>query len=285
MSPQSPSSEISSLIRLLDDPDTFVMDRVGARLVELGGEAVPFLEMATRGENLVLKNRAQKILERIAPLQLAEAFRELSRTPPGEDIDLEKGVTLLMQFGHPGADPQAIYQTLDRWAEELSPRINPNAPSEQVLEQFNDFLFQQKNFQGNQEDFFDPDNSYFDTVLNNRRGIPITLSALYIFLGRRLKLPIVGVGLPYHFISKYNSAENPILFDPFNRGRRLSPEQCREMVTGFGVKFEEHFLSPVTHREILIRMIQNLVGIYQKNNDPGKVQTLKEYSKILLSRS
>ena len=82
MSPNTQPPQISSLIRLLDDRDPFVTDQVGNHLVELGTEAVPFLEMASRGENLTLKIRALKILGRIAPRQLADAFRSLSRTPP-----------------------------------------------------------------------------------------------------------------------------------------------------------------------------------------------------------
>jgi regulator of sirC expression with transglutaminase-like and TPR domain len=280
MNPNAQPPQISSLIRLLDDRDPFVTDQVGNRLVELGTEAVPFLEMASRGENLTLKTRALKILERIAPQQLADAFRNLSRTP--DDIDLEKGILLLMQFGHPSADPEQIHRRLDQLAEGLAPKIKHGEPANQILGQLTDHLFRQQGFHGNQDNYIDPDNSYFDTMLKNKTGLPITLSVLCILIGQRLQIPIVGIGLPYHFIAKYNSVADPILFDPFHRGRVLTPEQCSEMVQGFGVSFEEHYLSPVTHREILTRMIQNLVNVYQKLSEEEKVSSLKEYSQILM---
>jgi regulator of sirC expression with transglutaminase-like and TPR domain len=282
MNPNAQPPQISSLIRLLDDRDPFVTDQVGNRLVELGTEAVPFLEMASRGENLTLKTRAMGILERIAPRQLADAFRNLSRTP--DDIDLEKGVLLLMQFGHPSSDPEQVHQQLDQLAEGLAQKITPDAPPEEALAQLTGYLFGQHGFHGSQDNYADPDNSYFDTVLKNKTGLPITLSTLCILIGQRLQLPIVGVGLPYHFIAKYNSATGQILFDPFHRGRILTPEQCSEMVQGFGVQFEDHYLFPVTHREILIRMIQNLVNNYQKLGEEDKVNSLKEYSQVLMGQ-
>ncbi len=282
MNPNAQPPEISSLIRLLDDRDPYVTDQVGNRLVELGIEAVPFLEMASRGENLTLKTRALGILERIAPRQLADTFRSLSRTP--DDIDLEKGVLLLMQFGHPSADPEQIHQQLDQLAEGLAPKIKLEEPATQILGQLTNYLFRQHGIHGNQDNYIDPDNSYFDTVLKNKTGLPIALSVLCILIGQRLQIPIVGIGLPYHFIAKYNSAADPIFFDPFHRGRVLTPEKCSEMVQGFGVQFEDHYLFPVTHREILTRMIQNLVNIYQKLDEPAKVISLKEYSQILMGQ-
>ena len=274
--------EISSLIRLLDDRDPFVTDRVGDRLVELGTEAVPFLEIACRSENLTLKARALDILGRIAPQQLADEFRNLSRTE--DDIDLEKGILLLMQFGHPYADPEKVHRQLDQLAEGLAPTINPQDPASLVLEQLTNYLFRQHGFHGNQDNYVNPDNSYLDTVLKNKTGLPISLSALCILIGQRLKIPIVGIGLPYHFIVQYNSATDPILFDPFHKGRILTPEKCSEMVRGFGVQFKDHYLLPVTHREILTRMIQNLINVYQKLGDEAKMGSLKEYSKIVIGR-
>jgi regulator of sirC expression with transglutaminase-like and TPR domain len=285
MSSNTQPPQISSLIRLLDDRDPFVTDQVGNRLVELGTEAVPLLEMASRGENLTLRTRALGILERIAPRQLADAFRNLSRTRPEDDIDLEQGVLLLMQFGHPSADPEQVRQQLDQLAGDLAPKIKPEESTTRILGQLTNYLFRQRGFHGNQDNYIDPDNSYFDTVLKNKTGLPIALSVLCILIGQRLQIPIVGIGLPYHFIAKYNSATDPILFDPFHRGRILTPEKCSEMVQGFGIQFEDHYLYPVTHREILTRMIQNLANAYQKLDEEEKVNSLKEYSQILMGQN
>lgn len=282
MEPSTRPPEISSLIRLLDDRDPYVTDQVGNRLVELGTEAVPFLEMASRGENLTLKSRALKILERIAPRQLAEGFRTLSQT--SDDIDLEKAILLLMQFGHPSADTQQVHQKLDHLAKGLASKIKPEGTAAENIHQLTEYLFRQQGFHGNKDNYVDPDNSYLDTVLKNKTGLPIALSVVCILIGQRLQIPIVGVGLPYHFIVKYNSATDPIFFDPFHRGRVLTPEQCQEMVQGFGLPFQDRYLFPVSNREILARMIQNLVNAYQNTDEEEKVLALKEFSQILMGR-
>ena len=283
MTPE-PSTEISSLIRLLDDRDPFVTDRVSDHLVQLGTEAVPFLEIASRGENLTLKTRAQEILNRIAPRQLAEEFRRLTQSSSGEEINLEEGVFLIMKFGHPSANPEEVHRHLDQLAQELAPEIQVDSSEARNLERMVRFLFDEKGFRGNQENYSHPDNSYIDTVLQHKTGLPIALSVLCILIGQRLQLPIVGIGLPYHFIAKYNSLTNPVLFDPFHQGRLLTPEMCAKMVEGFGVKFEPHFLAPLSHREILVRMMQNLSIAYQKEGREEKVEALQEYAAILLGK-
>lgn len=282
---QSGHSEITSLIRLLDDRDPFVRTRIQDRLVDLGSDALPFLERARREENLTLRAEIAEVLRRIAPKLIGEEFQALAaRTPAGDDVDLEQGVCLIMRYGHPEADPAQVEETLDRLAEELAPRIHPEDPGPEVVRKLTQFLFEEKGFHGNKADYFQPDNSYFDTVLEQRTGIPITLSVLCILLGHRLDLPIDGIGLPGHFVAKYNTPHDAVFFDPFNEGRVLTPEACVEMVKGFGIKFEESFLLPVTHREILIRMLHNLVMIYNRTHDTEKAEQLTEYSRILMKR-
>lgn len=284
METQQAPSEISFLIRLLDDRDTFVRDRVSDRLLELGPEAAPFLEIASREENLQLRVQAKELLRKIAPKKLAEQFRELSRAGSERDLDLEKGVTLLMQFGHPGSDPQTVTDTLDELAVEFSSRLEGERSGKRLITQLADFLFQEKGFNGNKKNYFNPDNSYIDTVLNLKTGIPITLSALCMFIGQRLDLPMVGVGLPCHFIVKYNDRQDPVFFDPFNAGRILTKEGCAELVRGFGLEFEERYLLPVSQREILIRMVHNLIMIYNRTQEEEKSKQLSEFSHILMNR-
>jgi len=278
------NTEISSLIRLLDDRDGFVRDRVRERLIELGPTATPYLENACREENLDLRRQVQMILECIAPQELEHKLRELTKTGLGEDLNLESGVSLLVQYGHPQADTEYIHETLNTLALEFSQKVEWNSPPIRIVRQLCDFLFREKGFSGNKDNYFDPDNSYLDTVLKRRIGIPISLSALCIFIGERLDLPIVGVGLPCHFIAKYHTPEDSVFFDPFNFGRVLSGEDCAELVRGFGLEFEERFLEPVSQREILIRMVHNLIMVYNRKQDEEKTKQLTEFSKILMNR-
>ncbi len=284
METSSENSEIFSLIRLLEDRDPEIREKVSQRLIDLGTDAIPFLEMAQREENLNLRFHILNILKKIAPQQIAEKFRELSKTKSGQEIDLESAVLLLMQYGHPNADPKAIKDTLDSFSKEFSNKISSKDPNEIIVSELTKFLCETKGFKGNKSNYYDPDNSYFDTVIKNKTGIPISLSVIYILIGQRLNLPIVGIGLPGHFILKYNSLKDPIFFDPFNDGKVLSTKDCADLVRSFGIEFQEHYLFPLTYRDIIVRMMYNLNKVYQKNKEDEKVKDLENFIEVILNR-
>lgn len=285
MSNQKALGQISYLIQLLTDRDDFVREKVRLQLVELGEDTLPFLEIAVRGGDVSLRVQAQKVINAIFPKKLGEKFRQLAQKGLGRDVDLETGILLIMEFGYPDFDPEACRENIDSLAHRLKQNLDPDANPSQTVSVLTHLLFQQEKFKGNQADYLNPDNTYLNKVLENKTGLPITLSALCVLVAGRLGLPIVGVGLPGHYIAKYNLPENAIYFDPFHQGRLLTRKDCIQIVEQFGQSFEEYFLSQATHRETLIRMMNNLVQVYQSSNEPEKAATLSGYIKILLNPS
>ncbi len=285
MSNQKALGQISYLIQLLTDRDEFVREKVRLQLIELGEDTLPFLEMAARSEDAPLRVQAQEVIRAIFPKKLGEKFRQLTQKGLGRDVNLETGMLLIMEFGYPDFDPEACRENLDSLAHQLEQNLAPDTNPSQTISALTRLLFQQENFRGNQKNYLDPDNSYLNKVLEHKTGLPITLSALCVLVADRLGLPIVGVGLPGHYIAKYNLPQNAIYFDPFHQGRLLTRADCIQIVEQFGQPFEEHFLSQSTHRETLIRMMNNLVQVYQSSNEPEKAATLSGYIKILLNPS
>src|SRR3972149_8015700 len=106
-------------------------------------------------------------------------------------------------------------------------RVGPELEPVRLIQEFHRPLFDEEGFRGNSEDHYDPKNSFLNEVIDRRKGIPITLSILYMEIAWRLDLPLVGVGLPGHFIVKHEAAEREILVDPFHQGARLSEEDCQ----------------------------------------------------------
>jgi regulator of sirC expression with transglutaminase-like and TPR domain len=282
MSVPGNNNRISNLIRLLDDRDEFVRNRVRDQLIETGEDALPFLEMAVRTENPTLKVMAAEVLQAIFPKQLGEKFRQLALSARGKDLDLEVGMILLMEFGHSDSRPEDVTGFLDQLADRLKSRVGSEMSPEQAVQALTRFLFIEEGFSGNESNYLDPDNSYFNKVLERKTGIPITLSALCLLVAGRLDLPVVGVGLPGHYIVKYASPTNPVFFDPFHKGRVLGREDCVQIVNGAGFKFEEYHLSQATHKETLVRMINNLIAAYGQSGELEKARQLKEYVGILL---
>jgi regulator of sirC expression with transglutaminase-like and TPR domain len=277
--------QISFLIKLLTDRDEFVRNRVQEQLIDLGEDALPFLEIAVRGGDDDLRIQANAVIQSILPQKLAEKFRQLAQKGLGQDIDLETGMMLIMEFGYPNSDPEEFRQKLDELAQNIADILNPEAEPLEIVAAFTHFLFQQKGFKGNKDDYQNPDNSFLNKVLDNQTGLPITLSAICVLLAKRLNLPIVGVGMPGHYIVKYSLPIEPIYFDPFHQGRLLTKKECIQIVEQFGHSFEEHFLSQATQRETLIRMLNNLIQVYKKSNETKKAETLTKYIKILLNPS
>jgi len=283
MSVPKENNQISSLIRLLDDQDEFVRSRVRDQLIQIGEDTLPFLEMAVRTENPTLRVIAGEIIQSIYPKQLEEKFRQLALSARGSDLNLEAGIVLIAKFGYPQSRPEDITAPLDQLAARLGSRLTPDDSPEQTVQALTRCLFIEEGFAGNESNYLDPDNSYFNKVLQRRTGLPISLSALCVLVARRLKLPIVGVGLPGHYIVKYASPMDPLFFDPFHKGRILQREDCVQIVNRAGFKFEEHHLSQSTHRETLVRMMNNLVAAYGETGELEKAQQLKEYIGILLN--
>jgi regulator of sirC expression with transglutaminase-like and TPR domain len=120
-------------------------------------------------------------------------------------------------------------------------------------------------FRGNVDNYFDPRNSFLNQVLDRRIGIPITLSVLYLELARRLDLPFVGIGLPGHFIVRYDGDAEPLYLDPFYGGVPMTQQECRQRIDDISqgrLAFKPSFLDPLSPRQILTRMLRNLKAVY-----------------------
>lgn len=143
-----------------------------------------------------------------------------------------------------------------------------------VVQAMNQVLFVEEGFHGNRADYNNPDNSFFNRVLDERTGIPISLALLYIEVGKRVGLEVAGIGLPFHFMVRCYLAEEPIYLDVFDRGRILNEHACRERVrrlgehiTGEKILFRPHWFVPLSHRQFLYRMLNNLKHLYLHTED------------------
>lgn len=179
--------------------------------------------------------------------------------------DLGLGALLIAKDIYPELDTRAYTELLDRMALEVSERIGETTEPSRQITQLNKYLFEEKAFKGNQDDYYNPRNSYLNDVLDCKLGIPITLSVVYIETGKRIGLPIVGVGFPGHFIVKHKGEYLETYIDPFHGGRILSDDALREQLEAVFRKptpLQPEFLRQVSNREILARILRNLKQIY-----------------------
>lgn len=202
----------------------------------------------------------------------AEARRQFTELVMKAENEIEPGraALLIAAEEYPSLDPDKYLAQLDQFAAEVRAVLPPQPDPLIILLTINDYLFNQLGFRGNTENYYDARNSFLNDVIDRRTGIPITLSVIYLEVARRLGLPVYGVGLPGHFLVRYRDGERDVIIDPFHAGRVLSVERCQEMfeeMYGGTVKFQLSFLSEVTTRQILTRLLHNLKGIYLRVPD------------------
>ncbi len=187
---------------------------------------------------------------------------------------MEQACFVLSQVEYPDLIVTDYTSKIDALAEEARNRIAGIEGEKPVVRSINHFLFKEVGFRGNKESYYDPENSYINRVLDRQLGIPISLSALYLFIAKRLELPIYGVGFPGHFLLKYKH-KSGFYIDAFNNGRILTRADCVNYLHRQGYAFYDAYLSISTSKEILARMIRNLVLIYHQSNEGKKIETLE----------
>jgi regulator of sirC expression with transglutaminase-like and TPR domain len=170
---------------------------------------------------------------------------------PAEEVPLDTAALCIAALAHPGLDVDEWVRRIDGLAERC-----PSA----TFDSLRSYLFEREGFAGNLDRYDDPENSFLDSVIERRLGIPITLSVLMIAVARRLGVDARGVGMPGHFLV-LDAARGDAWCDPFHRGALLDADGCRrrfEIVYGGSLAFQLSFLAPTPPRAIVARMLANL---------------------------
>lgn len=271
--------QIRALIRLLADEDDRIVQTISGRLVDIGPSAVPLLQEAEI-EQPEMADRIASILEEIRGGKLQDELTELAGRPES-GASLETGAFLIARYGYPTLDVSHYSRQLDTMAFEVRERIGSRASGEETVNALNRYVFSEQGFKGNTKNYYEVDNSYINRVMDRRVGIPISLSVIYLLIGQRLSLPLHGIGMPGHFLVKYESDRYKIFVDCFNGGALLTEKNCARFLTEAGYGFEDRFLQKSPVRAILSRMIKNLVAIYAKVDEPVKTARLTKFIEIL----
>ncbi len=190
--------------------------------------------------------------------RLAELMRQSE-----EQISLAEAALVIALTEYPSLDPALYLRRLDSMAAAVGSRLGGETDSFRIIDEINRFLFEEEGFFGNSKEYYDPRNGFLNEVLDRKTGIPITLSTVYLEIAERLQFPLVGVGLPGHFLVKHPYFQ--IIIDPFEQGRLLSESDCRarmQQVLGDSIEFHPSFLDGVGKRHILVRILNNLRTVY-----------------------
>jgi regulator of sirC expression with transglutaminase-like and TPR domain len=207
---------------------------------------------------------------------------------PDAELDLAQAALLIAEDEYPGLDVAAYVEGLDRLGEMARARlVDVDKPGDRRfparLERVLSFMYREQGFHGNAVDYYDPRNSWLNDVLDRRTGIPITLAVVLLEICARAGVEAAGVSFPAHFLVRSPGPRGPIFVDPFD-GRILGPEDLRQLharVAGEPSDPDPRLLEPADKRQVLVRMLHNLRGIFAASGDRLRLRAVLERLEVL----
>lgn len=278
MSELSPS-QLDALITLLEDPDVEVKNHVRDKILSLGAEVIPVLE--EKWGNSFDPILQKEIEELVHELQFDLLKYRLEEWRNSEDRDLLAGLWLINTYQYPDLDFAKLNADMHQiYFEVWTAFKNDLAPYDQVRI-INHVLFNQLRFSANTKNFHSPGNSMVSTVLDTKKGNPITLCAIYLLVAQKLGLPIYGVNLPNLFVLTYKSAEVTFYINAFNKGLIFLRNDIVNYLEHLKIEPQENFFEPCSHLEIILRSLRNLGHAFEKLGEVSKVEEIKILIRIL----
>lgn len=211
-----------------------------------------------------------------------------------DGLPLTEAALALAQDAYPDLDVQGVLSALDALAVRLKRRLDVDADAVQKLQALNQFFYGELGFAGNLNDYYDPDNSYLNVVLDKRRGIPISLAVLYLELAQQIGLNARGISFPGHFLLRVAVSGGEVMLDPMT-GDALTESEMIEMLEPFVsgpatrgdsvAKTLRGLLQPARAREVLARMLRNLKSIYEQNERWQRLLAVQQRLVLLLPYS
>lgn len=219
----------------------------------------------------LLEQQAAKLRELAVAVHHKKVQAELEKVFKGKDdeADLIHAALLIARLDNDEVDVEAYRREVDRMGKDLAATLPKDADDAAKLAALNKFLFTERGFHGGRSDYYNRSNSYFNEVLDDREGLPITLAVLYMELGRRIGLKLEGVPLPGHFVVRHVPAKGePQLIDVFESGKPMSRDEAEKRVlaiTGEAPRAED--LKAATRKTIAVRIVRNLMGLATRDKD------------------
>ncbi len=266
--------ELKALISLLDDEDTDILNHVEQKIISLGDTIIPFLESEWENNfNPVVQKRLEDLIH---TLQFDNLVERLATWKAEGAKDLLEGMWLVATYQYPDLEFSKLKKELDQIYYEAWLEFRDEAHPFDQIKILNSVLFSKLKFGANTKNFHSPGNSMINVVLENRKGNPITLCVIYLFVAQKLKLPVYGVNLPNLFILTYKSEETQFYINAFNRGLIFSKEDIDNYISHLNLTPMDIFYQPCGNLDVIKRVLRNLIVSFEKIGDTIKLDELRK---------
>ena len=288
-------AKIESMIYLLDDSDERVVEQVTEELQGMGTEVLPHLEQLWPEEQN--PERQEALIALIAKIQQNNITTELQAWVDGGSEDLLEGLLIINKIADPYVDRQVIENKIDKIKLDAWLELNYDLTSFEKVKILNHIFFDVHNFEGDTEEYHHSKNSFISSVLERKKGNPVSLAIVYSLVAQRLNIPIYGVNLPQHFVLGYvkdfdwppllrfndpsaanNDAGSDIMFyiNPFNKGLIFNKENIYKFLDQLKLEPKEDYFRTSNNKEIVQRVLRNLEVSFAKENNRKKLEVVKQ---------
>ncbi len=283
---------IRALIDLLDDPDSKIFETVKNQLLRQGTSVIPELEKSWESSlNDHLQNKIENIIQQI---QFQDTAKELQKWSENAKDDIFPGAYLIAKYQYPDLEYNKILKQADLIKQDVWLELNENLTALEKIKILNHIFYDIYGFSGNTANFYAPQNSYINIVLETKKGNAISLAIIYMYIAQNLGLPIYGVNLPKNFIIAYidkpffnkaleNDSEQNVLFyiNPFNKGAVFGKKEIDFFIKQKKIEPLKQYYYPCTSKVIINRLITDLIVSYNKLGYPNKINDLKLLQNII----
>ncbi|MEX0845971.1 MAG: transglutaminase-like domain-containing protein [Balneolaceae bacterium] len=274
-------TEIESLLFLMDDPDPFVQQSVETRLQELGENAVPLLdEYRTELKAEDAKNRVNDVIHKLTFQTLELDFIEILEEGLKTRKALETAVFTLARFGNPTLRISEYQKKLDHFAQMVEPQIKYKLDEKKKIKRLLKFIFEDLNFRGDTQNYHAPQNCFLNQVIDRRKGLPISLSLIVMFISHRLEMPFFGINMPIHFMLNYVGDKEELLIDPYDNGAIVTYDQCYFFLKKNNLEPRPEHFQIATNLDIVLRCIRNLIHSYERSEEMTRIEDLRKLLNI-----
>ncbi|MDA7768249.1 transglutaminase-like domain-containing protein [Flavobacteriales bacterium] len=281
------SSTLKALIDLLEDPDKEVYKTVKNELIDQGTDIIPNLEDAwEKNFNSLTQDRVEEIIREIQFNSLIAELKSWIASPK----NLLEGWLIISRYQYPELKIISFEEELNKIAEEAKSSIKKYDSDLEKISTLNYILFNKYGFRGNMRNFHSPENSFINDVIENKKGNPLSLSIIYIYICQKIGLPICGVNMPKHFIVGFESDNHfdidsiKFYINPFSRGTILNRQDLEKFLKREKIKESSKYFSPCSNKEILKRLINNLLHSYTYRSKKEKAEDMVTFLQLFKTK-
>lgn len=272
-------AQLDALVSLLDDPDLEVKNHVRDKIISLGAEVIPFLEQ--KWETSFNPEVQKEIEELVHDLQFSLVKTRFAEWRDTEDRDLLTGLWILNTYQYPDLDFAKLNAEMHQIYFEVWTSFKNDLQPYDQIRIINNVLFNTLRFSANTKNFHSPANSMLSSVLDTKKGNPISLCSIYLLVAKKLGLPIYGVNLPNLFVLTYKSADITFYINAFNKGLIFSRQDIFNYLEHLKIEPKDNFFEPCAHLDIILRSLRNLGNAFEKLGEANKVEEVREMIGIL----